>query len=315
MAHSEESSTESFRDKYGIEEKSLVERLMEHKTDYLFILLPVIAFTVFFYYPIARGIWLTLHRVNLGGANIWVGLQNYQWLLTNDLFVFALGWSVVFVGLSTFFQLSFGMLLALLLNELRGARERWATATLMAPYFSAPLVGGIIWLWFLNPNYGFVARIFMLLGLEPIQFLSGNFWPYVSLIVAQSWHDYAYAGIIYAAALKSIPSSQYEAAAMNGAGRLRRFFDITLPHLKIPTVIILAIRTAWNFAEFAQPFVLTGGGPGTRTMLLSILVYRVAFLRTQFGRAYAIGIVMLAISILAAVLYITLIGEEEDMYL
>ncbi|WP_435185607.1 carbohydrate ABC transporter permease [Halobellus sp. EA9] len=315
MASRNEERRMEIRQKYGLEETTVLDRLREHKTDYLFIAVPVIAFAMFFYYPIFRGLWMTLHRIQLGGENLWVGLQNYQWLLTNDLFIFALGWSCVFVACSTFLQLSVGMLLALLLNELRGWRERWATASLMAPYFSAPLVGGIIWAWFLDPSYGFVAQIFQMFGLQPIRFLSGTFWPYVSLIVAQTWHDYAYAGIIYAAALKSIPASQYEAAALNGAGRIRRFFGVTLPHLKIPTIIILAIRTAWNFAEFAQPFVLTGGGPGTRTMLLSILIYRVAFLQTFFGRAYAIGIVMLLISITSAVLYITLISEEEDMYL
>ncbi|MFC7196454.1 carbohydrate ABC transporter permease [Halosimplex aquaticum] len=142
----------------------------------------------------------------------------------------------------------------------------------------------------------------------------GGVWPFVSLIVAQAWHDYAYAGIIYAAALKSIPPDQYEAAALDGAGRLRRFRDVTLPHLLTPTAIILAIRTTWNLAEFAQPYQLTGGGPGTSTMLLSILTYRVAYVNFEFGRAYTIGMVMIAISIVAAVVYLKTIQSEQQLY-
>jgi multiple sugar transport system permease protein/sn-glycerol 3-phosphate transport system permease protein len=136
----------------------------------------------------------------------------------------------------------------------------------------------------------------------------------VSLIVAQTWHDYAYAGIIYAAALTAVPRGQYEAAALDGAGRLRRFRDVTLPHLLIPTVVILALRTAWNIAEFAQPFELTSGGPGTRTMLLSILTYRVAFVNLQFGRAFTVGVAMIVLSMTAAIIYVTAIKQEEDLY-
>ena len=111
-----------------------------------------------------------------------------------------------------------------------------------------------------------------------------------------------------------IPSEQYEAAAQAGANRLQRFRDVTLPRLLIPTVVILSLRTAWNVAEFSQPFALTGGGPGTRTMLLSILTYRVAFVDLNFGRAYTIGMAMILMTMSAAVVYVKAISEEENLY-
>ena len=292
-----------------------MDRLQENWIGYVFIIPTFLMFGLLFYYPMLRGLYVTFTNTGLGGTGgEFIGLANYMWLLSNDLFWFALGWTIVFVLGTTSLQLIVGLIVALLLNELAGRSKAVLTALLFSPYFSAPLAGGVIWFWFLNGDFGLVNRVLIDLGVQPPSFLAGKFWPYVSLIVAQTWHDYAYAGIIYAAALTAVPKAQYEAAALDGAGRLRRFRDVTLPHLLIPTVVILALRTAWNIAEFAQPFELTAGGPGTRTMLLSILTYRVAFVNLQFGRAFTVGVAMIILSMTAAVIYVTAIQQEENLY-
>lgn len=273
-------------------------------------------FTLLFYIPMLRGFYITFTDTQFAGTGSFIGLDNYAWLITNDLFIFALGWTLVFVFATTGLQLTLGLFAALLLNELRSGTREWASAVIMSPYFSAPLAGGVIWMWFLNSDFGLVPRLLSTyLNVTAPAFLAEGLWPYVSLIVAQSWHDYGYAGIIYAAAIIGIPRDQYEAAALAGAGRLRRFRDVTLPHLVTPTIIILALRTAWNVAEFAQPYELTGGGPGTRTMILSILTYRTAYVDTNFARAYTIGIAMIVISMSAAIFYVTVIQEEEELYI
>ncbi|PSQ05070.1 sugar ABC transporter permease [Halobacteriales archaeon QS_4_69_31] len=306
-------SDEQIRERYGLEERTITDRLRENWVGYLFIFPTFLMFSLLFYYPIVRGVYLTFTDTKLGLSGQFIGLDNYYWLLTNDLFLFAFGWTLVFVFGVTGLQLVLGGLAALLLSELSNYR-RWISAVVMSPYFSAPLAGGVIWLWFLDSSFGFLPRVFADLGLVAPGFLSEGLWPYVSLIVAQTWHDYGYAAIIYAAALINIPSDQYEAAALAGAGRLRRFRDVTLPHLITPTIIILALRTAYNVAEFAQPFELTGGGPGTRTMLLSILTYRVAYVNNSFGRGYTVGMAMIVISMTAAVFYVTVIKGEEELY-
>lgn len=316
MAHTR--SAEEIRETYGVSDESIWDRLRRNWTGYLFIIPTFIMFTLLFYIPIVRGVWMTFTNARLGGAGAttFVGLDNYVWMITNDLFVFALGWTIIFVFSTTLIQLAMGMLAAILLSELTAGVRDWMSAIIMSPYFSAPLAGGVVWMWFLSPDFGFVNMILTDLGIESQpSFLSEGLWPYVSLIIAQAWHDFGYAGIIYAAAVINIPSEQYEAAALAGAGRLRRFRDVTLPHLITPTIIILALRTAWNIAEFAQPFQLTGGGPGTRTMLLSILTYEVAYVSLNFARAYTIGMVMIVLAMSAAIFYVTVLNEEEDLYL
>lgn len=298
-----------------LEEETLRDRLKENWVGYLFILPVFIMFTLLFYYPILRGIRITFTRYALGGQNTWVGLANYQWLLTNDLFFYSVGWTLVFVFSTTLLQLLVGLGVAVLLHELVVKRRQWIAAIVMSPYFAAPVASGVLWYWFLHPQFGFMSRIFVELQMAPIYFLSKGIWPFVSLIIAQTWHDYAYAALIYGAALQSIPTAQYEAAAIEGANKLRRFRDVTIPHLLTPTIIILAIRTAYNISEFAQPFQLTGGGPGTKTMLLSILTYQVAFVNLNFSRAYVIGLTMMVISMSAAVIYVISIKEEDELYI
>lgn len=311
-------SADEIRDRYGLTDRTLRDRVEENWVGYLFILPTFVAFAALFYFPMLRGLWITFTNARLGGENAaFIGVDNYIWLITNDLFIFAFGWTLVFVFSVTSLQLLVGLLAALLLSELRSGVREWTSAVVMSPYFSAPLAGGVIWFWFLNLDFGFVPRMAVDLGIiaQSPSFLAEGVLPYVSLVVAQTWHDYGYAAIIYSAALINVPSDQYEAAALNGASRLQRFRDVTLPHLLTPTIIILALRTAYNIAEFAQPFELTGGGPGTKTMLLSILTYQVAFVDLQFGRAFTIGVVMIIISIGMALIYVTSIQEEEELYI
>lgn len=314
MAGAQDLSREETRERYGLEDRTIRDRLRENWSGYLFILPTFVAFTALFYYPMLRGVTMTFTDTQLGEPGQFVGLDNYVWLVTNDLFVYAFGWTVVFVAGTTALQLLLGLLVALLLNELRDALRDWLGALIMSPYFAAPLAGGVIWAWFLDNEFGFVAKLFGVFGADAPAFLATGIWPFVSLIVAQTWHDYAYSAIIYAAALANIPRDQYEAAAQSGAGRLRRFRDVTMPHLLTPTIVILSLRTAWNIAEFDQPFALTGGGPGTRTMLLSILTYRVGFVDNHFARAYTVGMAMVLLSMTAAIVYVKAISEEEDLY-
>lgn len=314
MAQKQGRSPEEIREQYGLDERTLTDRLRENWAGYVFIVPTFVAFTALFYYPMLRGITMTLTDTRLGEPGQFIGLANYQWLVTNDLFVYAFGWSILFVAGTTFLQLGLGLVAALLLNELGDAAKDWIGAVIMSPYFAAPLAGGVIWMWFLDNSFGFVAKAFAVFGVDAPAFLATGIWPFISLIVAQTWHDYAYSAIIYAAAIASIPSEQYEAAAQSGANRLQRFRDVTVPRLLIPTIVILSLRTAWNIAEFSQPFALTGGGPGTKTMLLSILTYRVAFVNNNFARAYTVGMAMVLLSMTAAVIYVKAISEEENLY-
>lgn len=300
--------------KYGLTEVTLVDRIRENWHGYILILPLFLAFSAMFYYPGLRGLILTFHEVNVGSPDVYLGIDNYLWMITNDLFIYSFGWTMIFSLTTTLLQIGMGIFAALVLNEIRRGLREWSSALIVAPFFSAPVAAGVIMAWFLNPQFGFITRLLEQMGHQGIYWLSEGILPLISLIIAQTWHDFGFSAVVYTAAIAGIPTEQYEAAAMSGASRFRRFRDITLPHLITPTIILLAIRSARNIAEFAQPFELTGGGPGTRSMLMSILLYNVAYVESSLGRAFTIGIVMMAISIFVTAFYIIMINEEDELY-
>lgn len=305
---------ERIRERYGVSESSVTTRIKENWIGYAFILPTFVLFAGLFYYPILRGLYLTLHRVSLGASNTFVGLDNYIWVLTNDLFVHSVKTTLYFAFSTLVLQMVLGLLAALLLNEIVKGYREWLAALIMAPYFTANIAAGITWKWFLNAQFGGVARVFRIFNWEPIGFLHAGVWPFVSLVVTTFWHDFPWAGVIYLAALQGIPAEQYEAAAMDGAGRLERFRQVTIPHLKTPTIVILAIRTVYQVKEFAIPLQLTGGGPADQTLVMAIWTYRVAYVQEFFGRGYVVGMIMVIVALLPVVIYIRAIDDEEDLY-
>jgi len=311
---SEPSDPEAIRERYNIETPSLGERIKEHWIGYAFILPSFLMFIILFYIPLLRGIQLTFMEVRLGGADAFVGLEHYLWVATNDLLVHSVKTTLLFAFSTLALQVVLGLVSALFLNELtRGYRE-WLTALVMAPYFAAGLAAGLIWKWFLSGDFGLITRILHEFGMEPILFLNEGALPFLSVVLATVWHDFPWAGVIYVAALKGIPREQYEAAAMDGASRLHRFRDVTLPHLVTPTVIILVLRTVFQIKEFAIPFELTGGGPVNKTLVLSIFTFRVAYLEQSLGRGYVIGMIMLVLAVVPAIIYIRVLQEEKELY-
>ena len=305
---------ERIRERYGVSEPSITARIKENWVGYAFIIPTFVLFTGLFYYPILRGLYLTFTRVRLGSPNTFVGLENYVWVVTNDLFIHSIKTTLYFAFSTLVLQMALGLIAALLLNEIAKGYREWLAALIMAPYFTANIAAGITWKWFLNAQFGGVARVLREFNVEPIGFLYTGVWPFVSLVVTTFWHDFPWAGVIYLAALQGIPPEQYEAAAMDGASRLQRFRQVTLPHLKTPTIIILAIRTVYQVKEFAIPLQLTGGGPANQTLVMAIWTYRIAYVKEFLARGYVVGMFMVLLALLPAVIYIRAINDEEDLY-
>lgn len=241
------------------------------------------------------------------GRGEWVGVSNYIAVLTDPLFHYSLGLTLGFLISTIILQLVIGLAIALILDKVKRFRD-FTTALALAPYMVPPIAGGVIWWWMADPSMGFINHVLQIIGFDRIYFLGKGLWPIVTMTVAQTWKDFGYAAIIYLANLETIPGYLYEAAEIDGGSAFQKFRFITLPHLRSATLIILAIRTTWNIVEFALPFELTSGGPGTRTNILSIILYKYGFVRYNLGKAYVVGLVMVGIALLALVLYVKIFG-------
>ena len=267
---------------------------------YLFLpaLLPVLLLSV---YPLIRGIALgfTDARAGLNVETKFVGIDNFTRLLDNDLF-----WSSFRIGLIwtvsvTVLQFVAALGLALLLNadlKFRGVARTLA----LIPWAMPPVVVAIMWRLLLHPTNGPVNAI---LGTD-INWL-GNFSTALpAVIVVGIWVGMPQTTVTLLAGLQSIDRSLYEAAAVDGASTWRQFLSITLPQLRTVIVAITSLDMIWNFNSFGLVYVLTAGGPGGRTMLPMLFAYNEAFRYGNFGRAAAMGDVMVVIIIVFLAFYL-----------
>ena len=263
-------------------------------------LFPTLAFLIFMLWlPFVQGVWMSFHNWPFIGEPKWVGLQNYRDLVTADYFGTAIVATLIY-SLSTVIQLGLALIAALALNQkFIRFRPVWRGFMLM-PYAMPPVVTGAIWMYLLDPDLGMVTHYLMKLGIisQPIYWASDPTWAKWIITLVASWTFWPFMFLIILASLQSIPESYYELAEVYGANLWKRFRVVTLPHIRGAILTAVIIRIVWNLAKIEQPFQLTGGGPGYETSVLSILIYRFAFLSGNFGMAFTVGIFLVAFTTL-----------------
>jgi len=254
-------------------------------------LIPVLVLSV---YPLLQGIFLgfTDSRAGFNIPTNFNGIDNYVKLSGNGLF-----WSSFQIGLIwafsvTALQFLAALGLALLLNL--DLKFRWLARTLaLVPWAMPPVVIAIMWRLMFNPTYGPIDEIMRAFGLPGDTNWLGNFATALpAVIVVGVWAGMPQTTITLLAGLQSVPLELHEAASIDGAGTIKRFWHVTLPALRPIIVAITTLDLIWNFNSFALVYVLTAGGPGGQTMLPMLFAYNEAFRYGNFGYAAAMGNVM-----------------------
>lgn len=257
----------------------------------------------FYLYPLASSVWFSLTDLSLlklrrGGD--YIGLQNYADVLGGADF-WRVVWNTAFwlTAVSVIVRLVLGMALALLLNA--QALLRWRLRTplrlaLLVPWATPPIVAVAVWRWLLDAQAGDIDRALLWLGVirHPVAFLAdtATVWPSIVLILV--WNTLPVVALTLLAALQSVPQELHEAAALDGAGAVRMFWHVTLPHI-MPTVLILAmLMTFWTFNNFVYVWLATGAGPGRYTDVLATEVYLRGFVDFNLGSSAAVGVLMAA---------------------
>jgi multiple sugar transport system permease protein len=274
----------------------------------------VLVFCAVIVYPLISAIYLSLFKIftpTLEGS--WVGLDNYQVLLAKGEFWQALGNNLVWTAGTLSLQVVFGVGMALVLHQNIWFRSL-ARSLILFPYFISTVVAVLVWKWLFNDLYGILNHLMMAVGLldMPIDYLGSMPNAMVSVILVGAWKYFPFVVIAVLARLQTIPEQLYEAARIDGAGPVARFFDITLPQLRDVLVVIIMLRAIWDFKEFDLIFLLTGGGPANSTQTLPLLVYKEAFALNQMGMAAAYAVVMMAIMLVFMIAYIRRTRGAED---
>lgn len=262
--------------------------------------------------PLVQAFWTSLQRTR-GLRSSFVGLDNYLHLFGSERFWHSLSVSALFTVACVALHLAVGLLLALALHQVTFARTALRLGFL-TPWIIAPSIGAVVWVWLLEPQFGVVNHILTSLGIiqEARVWLGEPLLALGSIIAVDFWRGMPFVMLLLLAGLQGIPAEQYEAAAIDGANAWQKFRHVTLPNLRYLLIVATTLDTIYTIRHFDIIAVMTAGGPASATEVLPVLIYNTAFEANRFGRASAVGIVLLGIVLTLSVLYLRIVKPERD---
>lgn len=272
-------------------------------------MLPALAIlAVFNFFPVAYAFYISFFDYDLISPPNFIGLDNYRSLLRDDAFMNSLRVTIVYVfgTCVPLWGLSLG--LAMLLVRASVFSSLWRTLLFLPTVL--PLVSvALVWKLLFNTS-GLVNGILGIFGIDPVPWLTSAQYAPWALIGMSWWHAASYYMVIFLVGLLAIPAEYYEAAALDGAGPLARFRYITLPLLRTTFLLVVVISIINGLRTFVFQYVVTGGGPGNSTQILTLLIYQSAFDFLQMGRAAAISVVLFLFILAFSVVQLYLFRER-----
>ena len=257
----------------------------------LFALPAIVFFIAMFAYPLGYTFYLSFHTWDLLSPPVWVGLDNYTFLLQNSDFqnsilktlYYVVGVSVPIIVLS--------ILLAAFFNQQYRFRQLSLTIFYI-PVVVSVIVTAILWKLVLDPNYGLLTIVTDHLGFHQVEWLSNPNLAMPALIMLGVWKGLPYYTVIVLAGMRTIPPDYYEAARVDGAGAFQSFLRITLPLLRPILLYVVVICVLGAFQVFSTTYLMTNGGPGSATRVLPLYIYQSAFSNLRMGDAATASVIM-----------------------
>lgn len=284
---------------------------------WFFVAPALILISVFFFLPVLAAFFLSftdfdLYAVgDLSNARF-VGIRSYQQLLENPLFWKALRNTFYFVLVGGPLSLAASLGAALLINAKVVRFKGFFRTVYFAPVVTTLIAVAIVWRYLYHPRYGLLNYALGYVGIDPIDWLGDPRWAMPAIILMSVWKNFGYNMIILIAGLQSIPEELYEAAELDGAGALRRFWHITVPMLA-PTFLFVGIITMVGYFQlFAEPYVMTQGGPLKSTLSVVLLMYEEGFRWWRMGYAAAIAFTLFLIILAGTLIQLRLQRESAS---
>ncbi len=277
------------------------------------IILTLLYYIVLFIYPLSIAIIRSFYDWNpLKGSQTFTGLKNYVHLFRNPVFVVSLKNTIIFTISSVIGRVAFSLLIALGLVSITKGRD-FLRSTYFLPVIMPIVATSIIWVWVYQPNSGLLNMFLQAFGVGKQLFLKSPTQALPSVIAMVIWKDIGYSVIIFTAGLLGVPQDQKEAAWIDGANRRQVFVSVIFPAI-IPTfTFVLITAMIGYFQSFVEIFIMTGGGPGTATYVISYMIFNEAFKGFNFGYASAISVILFTLITLITVIQLKILqkGNEE----
>ncbi|NEO69258.1 sugar ABC transporter permease [Moorena sp. SIO3H5] len=284
----------------------------EQRTGWLLVTPALLLLLLVYGYPILRSFWLSLFTKNLGTQlqPVFSGLNNYGRMMGDGRFWHSLWNTVIFTSVSVGLELVLGIAIALILNQTFKGRGIVRTIAIL-PWALPTALIGLVWAWMFNDQFGVWNDILLRLGIikDGINWLGYPTTAMMAVIAADVWKTTPFISILLLAGLQSIPQDLYEAYALDGATPWQSFKQITLPLLTPQILISLLFRFAQAFGVFDLIKVMTGGGPGGATEVVSLYIYTTVMDYLDFG--YGAALVVVTFLILVTTVVIIALGSRN----
>jgi multiple sugar transport system permease protein len=266
-----------------------------------FILPNFVGFAALTLVPIVVLFYMSMTNWNVFGVANWVGFANFERLIGDGSFRIAVLNTLYYSALHIPLTFAVALGLALLLNnKLRGVAF-FRTAAFF-PYITSIVAIAIVWNLLFSPDYGPINEILRFFGMEnPPGWLTSSDWAMPAVVIVSTWRDMGYYMILFLAGLQTVPRELHEAARMDGANTIQRFFNVTLPCLRPTTFFVTVMLTINSFKIFDLILVMTEGGPGQSTLVLSQFIYTKGFEESQFGYASAASVALFFLCIIVTI--------------
>ena len=276
-----------------------------------FILPNFLGFLAFTLIPVLAAFALAFMEWTSFSAPTWVGLANFERMLGSDSFWVALRNTLLYALGHVPLTLALALILAMLLNrKLKGIA--FFRVAIFFPYITSLVAVAVVWNMLFSPDSGPINQFLQFVGVaHPPGWTSSSDWAMPAVILTSVWRDMGYYMILYLAGLQAIPTELYEAAEVDGASAWQRFWNVTLPSLRPTTFFVVVMLTVSSFKVFDLIVVMTNGGPGRATTVLSQLIYQEGIGEGKFGYSSAISLVLFLIVLTVTVLQFKLQQRRE----
>ena len=258
------------------------------------LLLPAaVMLSLFMAYPFVRGIWLSLTNTVVGQVGTFIGLQNYVILWHDDIFRRAAANTFIYTAVATILKLALGMVVALMMNNLLGFK-RILRASMLLPWIVPTVLSALAWKWMIDPTFSILNWIMYQLGVIRfrVDWLGGPVTAMVSVILVNVWRGMPFFAITLLAGLQTVNPEVLEAATIDGATALQRFWKVTWPLMMPITMVVVLFSVVMTFADFQLVYILTGGGPTNSTHLFATYAYQLSIATAKLGEGAAASLAM-----------------------
>jgi multiple sugar transport system permease protein len=276
-----------------------------------FVLPAMVFFAVFKYGPMLWAIGLSFTSYDVVSTPSYVGLENYRHLVSDPIFQITLANTLIYIGGCTVLITVVGLALALAISTGVAGGRHCMTAMFLANLM--PIIAVcLVWKFLLHP-YGPINQLLQPLGIGRIDWITNSATAMPAIILVTVWRFAPYFMVVFLAGLLAIPGDFYEASQLDGANALQRFRHITFPLLSPVIFFVIVVSALLSARIFLLPYVLTGGGPGNATRVLSMLIYDTGFSYLKMGQAAAISVVLFGIMMVFTALQMRLFVKSEQV--